>query len=250
MEVHTHTHTERKKWTHYLWEFLMLFLAVFCGFLAENFREHIVEKRREKQFMTSLLDDLKKDTTNFKKVITDYTFTNKRIDTLINCLKNTDRNKMTGEIYFLAKQVVFYFPFSTTDKTYEQMKSSGNLRLMHDTSLLNDLGFYYSNFNYIENHGPAQMELEVRHDLFTSYNKLFDASVFQKMISPPDSMPIITSTGGNPALLTNDPDIINEICMRFHNMYFVRRVIIGQAGKNIERATGLIKKIEERYHLK
>jgi hypothetical protein len=22
MEVHAHSHTERKKWTHYLWEFL------------------------------------------------------------------------------------------------------------------------------------------------------------------------------------------------------------------------------------
>ena len=32
MEVHAHAHTARKKWTHYLWEFLMLFLAVFCGF--------------------------------------------------------------------------------------------------------------------------------------------------------------------------------------------------------------------------
>ncbi len=40
MEVHAHTHTARKKWTHYFWEFLMLFLAVFCGFLAENQREH------------------------------------------------------------------------------------------------------------------------------------------------------------------------------------------------------------------
>jgi hypothetical protein len=43
MEEHAHlhlasveTHIERKKFFHYLWEFLMLFLAVFCGFLAEN----------------------------------------------------------------------------------------------------------------------------------------------------------------------------------------------------------------------
>ena len=43
MEVHAHTHTARKKWTHYFWEFIMLFLAVFCGFLAENQREHIIE---------------------------------------------------------------------------------------------------------------------------------------------------------------------------------------------------------------
>ncbi|MBC7873641.1 MAG: hypothetical protein H7Y01_06585 [Ferruginibacter sp.] len=28
MEVHAHTHTARKKWTHYFWEFIMLFLVV------------------------------------------------------------------------------------------------------------------------------------------------------------------------------------------------------------------------------
>ena len=36
MEVHAHTHTPRKKWTHYFWEFLMLFFAVFCGFLSRK----------------------------------------------------------------------------------------------------------------------------------------------------------------------------------------------------------------------
>jgi len=56
MEVHHNTHTERKKFTHYLWEFLMLFLAVFCGFLAENFREHQVEKNRATQYMLSLYE--------------------------------------------------------------------------------------------------------------------------------------------------------------------------------------------------
>ena len=63
MEVHAHTHTPRKKWTHYFWEFIMLFLAVFCGFLAENQREHMVEHQREKQYMESLLSDLAADTT-------------------------------------------------------------------------------------------------------------------------------------------------------------------------------------------
>ncbi|MDZ4809323.1 MAG: hypothetical protein SGI96_13795, partial [Bacteroidota bacterium] len=61
MEVHAHTHTPRKKWTHYFWEFLMLFLAVFCGFMAENQREHMIEHKREKQFVTSLINDLRLD---------------------------------------------------------------------------------------------------------------------------------------------------------------------------------------------
>ena len=50
MEVHAHSHTPGKKWTHYFWEFLMLFLAVFCGFLAENQREHYVEHKRAKDY--------------------------------------------------------------------------------------------------------------------------------------------------------------------------------------------------------
>src|SRR5258705_4981767 len=68
MEVHAHTHSPRKKWTHYFWEFLMLFLAVFCGFLAENQREHMIEHQREKQYMRSLLEDLQTDTATIKRV--------------------------------------------------------------------------------------------------------------------------------------------------------------------------------------
>ena len=64
MEVHAHTHTSRKKWTHYLWEFLMLFLAVFGGFLAEYQLEHKIKKDREKQFINSLVADLQDDIKN------------------------------------------------------------------------------------------------------------------------------------------------------------------------------------------
>ena len=63
MEVHAHSHTSRKKWIHYLWEFLMLFFAVFCGFLAEYQLEHKIEKDREKAYMYSMHEDLKSDTT-------------------------------------------------------------------------------------------------------------------------------------------------------------------------------------------
>ena len=38
MEVHHHSH-HPKKWKEYLTEFLMLFLAVSMGFVAENLRE-------------------------------------------------------------------------------------------------------------------------------------------------------------------------------------------------------------------
>ena len=68
MEVHAHSHTPRKNWTHYLWEFFMLFLAVTAGFFVENQREHMVEHRREKEFMVSLVKDLDLDTVQFSRL--------------------------------------------------------------------------------------------------------------------------------------------------------------------------------------
>ena len=89
MEVHAHTHSSdpdidrgRKKWTHYFWEFFMLFLAVFCGFLAENWREHIVEHQREKKYILSLIGDIRKDTSELSNIIS---FKEKREKSWIPC---------------------------------------------------------------------------------------------------------------------------------------------------------------------
>ena len=63
MEVHKHPHhiTHKKKWGEYLLEFFMLFLAVFLGFVAENIREHNIERQREKEYIESPIADLKSD---------------------------------------------------------------------------------------------------------------------------------------------------------------------------------------------
>ena len=83
MEVHAHTHTPRKKWTHYFWEFLMLFLAVFCGFLAEYQLEHKIEKEREQVYIASMIEDLKKDTTSLTFTIRQYEELDMRSDTVL-----------------------------------------------------------------------------------------------------------------------------------------------------------------------
>ncbi len=69
MEVHSHTHTPRKKWTHYIWEFFMLFLAVTLGFFVENQREHIVERKKEKEYVSSIIQDLRSDTAWLKEFL-------------------------------------------------------------------------------------------------------------------------------------------------------------------------------------
>jgi hypothetical protein len=59
MEIHKHPHhvTQKKKWGEYLLEFLMIFLAVFLGFVAENIRN--ISVRITKKDLRSLYAELK-----------------------------------------------------------------------------------------------------------------------------------------------------------------------------------------------
>src|SRR5436853_1984113 len=62
MEIHHHGHVhEQSKWKEYLFQFLMLFLAVALGFATEKFREHQVERSMEKEYIASLVSDVTND---------------------------------------------------------------------------------------------------------------------------------------------------------------------------------------------
>jgi hypothetical protein len=124
MEVHAHTHTPRKKWTHYLWEFLMLFLAVFCGFLAENWREHIVEHQREKVLMKSMVNDLRADSIFFSQMIYGIKQYNLQIDSLVPLItNNSEMNSRALEIYQYQVWTSLYYKAVYSDRTIEQLKS-------------------------------------------------------------------------------------------------------------------------------
>jgi len=144
MEVHHHSHTERKKWTHYFWEFLMLFLAVFAGFLAENQREHIVEHQREKKFAKRLLSDLRQDSIFFEsriRILEDRQKAYKHfLSIMTKPVRATDSAVMRG---FLSLIFTAGSSNDFTTATYNQMKTSGSLRYIDNDSLTTSLQKYY-----------------------------------------------------------------------------------------------------------
>src|ERR1041385_8338583 len=117
MEVHSHTHTERKKFSHYLWEFLMLFLAVFCGFLAENQREHMVEHRREIQFMRSYINDLGKDITQLDSLIKKREERKIQIDSLNFIFRSQDPDQYGSQSYYYARYLPRPYIYIPNDAT-------------------------------------------------------------------------------------------------------------------------------------
>jgi len=143
MEVHAHTHTARKKWTHYLWEFLMLFLAVFCGFLAEYQLEHKIEKDRAKELAKSFYEELKNDSAtaiikmqNRKKQEDALRFLMRyfKDSSLVNVSKTFVVNFQYG-INFRSPSV-----FEPRTTMLEQLKNSGSLRYFKNAELQKLIG--------------------------------------------------------------------------------------------------------------
>ena len=150
MEVHAHSHTARKKWTHYFWEFIMLFLAVFCGFMAENIREHKVEHLRAKEFAKSLVQDLQNDTVAIntqKKTAGIYIIIT---DSLLRLSQTRLEGHRATEFSFYTRFLYWTAPLSWNRTTFEQIKNSGSLRYFRNFQLLEKLMKYEALVNEIE----------------------------------------------------------------------------------------------------
>jgi hypothetical protein len=209
MEVHHQTHKSRKKWTHYFWEFLMLFLAVFCGFLAEYKLEHVIENKRELQYVKSLIEDLKKDTAGIKNYITRREIKQKMMDSLVVLLTTGQYKKMGNETYFFARFISRGSAFISSDGTIQQLKNSGNLRLIRKQALIDSIMAYDKAVTHLKNQDERDSQSQ---DRFKEIGgEAFRADIFNQMT---DSAFNINKPTDNPQLLTNDPVIINKIAFQ------------------------------------
>ncbi len=62
MEVHHHPHMGHKHFKEYFLEFLMIFLAVTMGFIAENIREHFTDRSKETEYIHGFISNVETDT--------------------------------------------------------------------------------------------------------------------------------------------------------------------------------------------
>src|SRR5258705_5688729 len=137
MEVHKHPHhlTHKKKWGEYFLEFLMLFLAVFLGFLAENFREHQIEKERAKQYMVSMIEDLKADTSAISILNEQRSDRLGMYDSLSSAIIEKKYSETGSAFYYWGRNISRRAFFFSADGTMQQLKNSGGLRLISNQNI-------------------------------------------------------------------------------------------------------------------
>jgi hypothetical protein len=143
MEVHAHSHTPRKKWTHYFWEFLMLFLAVFCGFLAENIREHNVEQQRARQLAKNLYKEIYADSIAVQQKIAIRNKKEEECAYFISYVKDSSLTDLSARFYpaytwaFIQSAQLMFEP---NDGILNQLRNSGELRYFKSSELQSEVG--------------------------------------------------------------------------------------------------------------
>jgi len=245
MEVHKHPHhvAHKKKWGEYLLEFFMIFLAVTLGFFAENIRENIANRHQEKQYIKSFIEDLKRDTSlialniNVKKnkIITS--------DSLIGYLNSEDPNQYSRWIYFYALQLTRTTNFWSTDRTMQQLKNTGGLRLIKDQQASDSIISYEMSLNRI--YLTQSREEEEIKAIQSMMGKILNPIVLETMIHGE----AIDYPEGNPPLRSTGKDLVSDFIYGIHQLKTSDIVNSVRLSGLQDKAVGIILFLQREYHL-
>ena len=243
MEVHAHTHTPRKKWTHYFWEFFMLFLAVTAGFFVENQREHYIEHKRAKQYIESFVEDLKIDTARFSGNINYYRKLDSMLTPLYACYDSILHNQnATGCLKNILYATNGFADLIYTDRTLEQLKNAGGLRLLEEEDA-DSIIKYDAFLRFVLKTESTSMQVKAT-EVRNTRNAVF---VFSEIMDTTFGRAVMPE---KLELVIKDKESLN----RFFNEVLMYRGACGYMSRLITqlrgRAVGLIKFYTQKYHLK
>ena len=242
MEVHHHPdlHHKPKKWKEYFLEFLMIFLAVTMGFFAESLRENINNKERLHHYIESLVSDLKSDLEMYQSSIAFNNSHREMIDSIINGLNEHKTDLRT--VYLLARQLTMGSSIlSPTTKTFEQMKSSGDMRLIRKQFIADNIGIYYQwtkKFDYW-----SDLQKQRISDVIDVNEKVFNASIFFQIVKNPN----ISSVPENADIITHNQELLNCVIMKHQYYYGMLNLMNQRCESAMLQDKQLLKLLQKEY---
>lgn len=248
MEVHHHTHSThgKKNWKNYFWEFLMLFLAVFCGFLAEYYLEHRIEKDRETQYMESMLEDLQRDTVGIQVVYELGQAQKFLMDTLLEVM-NSDSliGDRDAKLYLRNLNTTRIVNIDFEDRTASQLKNAGGMRLVRKKAVADSILGYWRAAEICD---AISARLErIGEKRFDVQTKLFDNKYYIL-----NNVPLIPASGikKGAKLISNEPALMAE----YSNFTFAKRAVLNNYLSRMLitklKAVELMGVMRKEYHLK
>src|SRR6187455_1565224 len=138
-----HNDEPRKGLKEYFFDFLMLFLAVFCGFLAENIREGRVEDERAEVLAKNLYKEILADSIRVQQFIAVRKIKETECNYFIAYVKDSSLTKLSTHFYrffswaFIQTGRILFEP---DDGILNQLKNSGELRYFKSAEFQSAVG--------------------------------------------------------------------------------------------------------------
>jgi hypothetical protein len=233
-----------KKLKDYLFEFLMLFLAVTAGFFVDNMRENLVERTREKEFIHSMAEDLKGDIHQIDSLLAYRLTKQQMMDSMLFILASPNLDQYGNQLYYYARVLPRITKIYSNDGTITQLKNAGNLRLIRSIATRESIMEYdrQSRFwNSVE-----EREETLIGQYYPFLKSMFDARVFDEMV---DGM-AISRPKGNPHLLITDQQHILELYSQVHFLKNVNSYQIALHRSRHALANRVLETLKKEYHVK
>ena len=216
----------------------MLFLAVFCGFLAEYQLEHIIEHNKEKEYMRSMVEDLEQDTTEINRVTSLITSYDNYSDTLLTLLESPDKKDTDylKRLYFMHYSLGADLA-SLSQRTIAQLKNAGGLRLIRNKNVADSITLYDSKSQYLS--AIFKSYDEVSSTVYDAGKGIFDNQYIRHGFK-----------NGAISLLTNDGYVLRQYSNCIFTFQGVGRYYQRYLIEQKKLAIDLISLIKRKYHFK
>jgi len=251
--------SSKKKIGAYLIEFVLLFLAVFLGFVAENIREDVSDKKVVEEQMRAMVENLRYDTARLGRSLRLNLGVTKGLDSFRFYI----RKAINGDVksnklyYFKFKCMTFGAPYFNK-LTISQLKNSGLIRSIENDSLVEQISGYDERQQPVVESRRDGLS-EITRMLTASYRNYFsfegfDAIIQRDTIYTPGKLVAyheiekILYRKAELKLLTTDPlklELLYSEISEFEYSIHQLDAFIRDAN---ESALALIKRINEEYH--
>ena len=129
----------------------MLFLAVFCGFLAESYRETLVNKEKAHHYIQNMVADLKEDTADVNFSIYYQQLWVNHLDSALQIPIDRLKNINTQDTFYYHFLPFYCWmqPFIQNDNTITQLKAGG-FNLIRNEKVVDSINLVYNLYRDIK----------------------------------------------------------------------------------------------------
>lgn len=232
----------RELWRHYLFEFVILFLAITLGFFVENKREALADQEREVKLMVALVEEIKADTVRINEIINLRLDRIRKNDSLIALINASDRNKHMKKIYLYGMNAAARKTLYYETNIMMSLRNGGFYTITHAAAAETIRQYYVACHDLLATQENGdEFGGKTHNDLV---RRVFDARIAHQFISG-----ALTTPAQEIRLFTNDPAIINEFCYTVNYINISFNLQVMRLKKMKERAKELLITVPREYEL-